>query len=105
MNDFLENKLISVFMYPGQNVPEISPHWWAAAMKKIGRPLRAASTSAVSHVEYHTTPSAPIGCGLAPSSFGLGPLALATELAAFSTPMANIILSVFDKFVIMIELI
>jgi hypothetical protein len=70
-------------------------------MKKIGRPLRFASASAVSQVEYQTTPSAPTGCGLAPSSFGLGPLASDTEIAAPSIPVANITLSVLGKYIML----
>jgi len=75
MNDFRENKLISDDIYPGQNVPEISPHWWAAAMKKMGRLLRLASVVAVSHVEYQMTDSDPTGSSTAPRFLGPGPFA------------------------------
>lgn len=75
MNDFCENKLISDDIYPGQNVPEISPHWWAAAMKKMGRLLRLASVVAVSHVEYQMTDSDPTGSSTAPRFLGPGPFA------------------------------
>ncbi|MFT5905085.1 MAG: hypothetical protein ACI9E1_000675 [Cryomorphaceae bacterium] len=70
-------------------------------MKNIGRPLRFASASAVSQVEYHTTPSAPIGCGLAPSSLGLGPLPSKMEVAALSIPVANMTLSVIEKYIML----
>ena len=75
MNGFCENKLISVDMYPGQNVPEMDPHWWAAAMKKMGRLVRWASVSAVSQVAYQMTACEPIGSWTAPRSLGRGPLA------------------------------
>ena len=44
----------------------------AAAMKKIGRLERLASSSAVSQVVYHATPASPTGWGLAPSCSGRG---------------------------------
>ena len=42
----------------------------AAAMKKMGRLERFASSFAVSQVVYHITPGSPTGCGDAPMSVG-----------------------------------
>ena len=44
-------------------------------MKKIGRFERLASALAVSQVVYQAIPASPMGCGLAPRSFGRGPCA------------------------------
>ena len=68
-----ENRLFCVWVYPGQNTPEIPLHVAAAAMKKIGRFERFASARAVSHVVYQATPDSPMGWGLAPRSVGRGP--------------------------------
>lgn len=92
MNDRVENRPISVAVYPGQKTPGMPPHWAAAAMKKIGRLLRAASASAVSQVVNQATPASPTGSGLAPSSSGLGPpcasapVARTTSAAGMASP-------------------